>query len=91
MLFGERIDARYACEIGLISRVVPGSVREEARARADLLASQTHREAVMLLKATLVSGAGAEPGLGAKMAYISDVALSRSPHFLEPSQPEKAK
>ena len=86
MLFGEPVDAKEAQTIGLISKVVTGNVREEARARAELLASQTHREAVMLLKAMLVSGAGAPPRLGATLAYLGDVALSRSPYFLNADQ-----
>lgn len=40
----------------------------------------------MLLKAMLVTGAGAPPRLGATLAYIRDVALSRSPHFLNTDQ-----
>lgn len=82
MLFGEPMGAEEAHSIGLISRVVTGNVREVARARAELLASQTHREAVMLLKAMLVTGAGAPPRVGATLAYLGDVALSRSPYFL---------
>lgn len=86
MLFGEPMGADEALAIGLISKVVPGDVRVVARTRAELLASQTHREAVMLLKAMLVTGAGAPPRLGATLAYIGDVALSRSPHFLNAGQ-----
>ena len=91
MLFGEPIGAEEAQRIGLINRVAQGQVRAEAQARAELLASQTHREAVMLLKAMLVTGAGAPPRLGATLAYLGDVALSRSPQFLKASGPEKAK
>ena len=90
MLFGEPMGADEALSIGLVSRVVSGDVRAVARARAEQLASQTHREAVMLLKALLVTGAGVSPRVGAAMAYLSDVALSRSPHFLKTMEPKKS-
>lgn len=83
MLFGEPMDAVEAQRIGLISSIAQSDVRAEALARAQLLASRTHREAVMLLKAMLVTGAGAAPRVGATLAYMGDVALSRSPHFLK--------
>lgn len=91
MLFGEPLDAGEACRIGLVSRVVDGDVRAEARARAAQLAKQTNREAVMLLKAMLVTGAGTPPRVGAMMAYLADVALSRSPDFLAAPVKEKGK
>jgi enoyl-CoA hydratase/carnithine racemase len=81
MLFGEPLDADEAYRIGLISRVTDGDVRARARARAEQLANQTNRDAVMLLKAMLVTGAGSSPRVGAMMAYLGDVALSRSSHF----------
>lgn len=82
MLFGEAIEAEEARAIGLISGIVSSDVRGAARARAELLASQTNRDAVMLLKAMLVTGAGSSPRLGATLAYIGDMALSRSSHFM---------
>lgn len=91
MLFGEPVDAEEAYRIGLISRVVTADVRAEARARAVQLANQTNRDAVMLLKAMLVTGAGAPPRIGAMMAYLGDVALSRSPHFLTASSKESGR
>jgi enoyl-CoA hydratase/carnithine racemase len=85
MLFGEPVAASEALGIGLVSCVVtPGAVRAAARGRALKLAETTHRDAVMLLKAMLVTGAGASPRVGSMLAYLGDVALSRSPDFLNP-------
>ncbi len=85
MLFGEPMTAPEALAIGLVSRVVPpGEVRAVARERALKLAETTNRDAVMLLKAMLVTGAGVSPRVGSMLAYLGDVALSRSPNFLNP-------
>lgn len=91
MLFGEPIDAREAQAIGLISQIdESGDVRAVAKARAIKLASQTNRDAVRLLKAMLVTGAGTSPRVGAMMAYLGDIALSRSSNFLSATASNKA-
>lgn len=82
MIFGEPIDATTARQIGLISEVLTaGSVLVAATGRAERLAAATTRNAVMLLKAMLVSGAGLPPRAGHMMAYLGDVALTRSKSF----------
>lgn len=86
MLFGEPLSADEAREIGLISIIDDsGDVRSFAKKRAEKLASQTNRDAVTLLKAMLVTGAGTSPRVGAMMAYLGDIALSRSSNFLKES------
>lgn len=82
MIFGEPIDAETALRIGLISEIAtPGDVRGAAAKRAEKLAATTNRDAVMLLKAMLVTGAGLPPRAGHMMAYLGDVALTRSKSF----------
>lgn len=82
MVFGEPIDAPTAQQYGLVSQVLPtGSVRPAARERALALSQKTNREAVMLLKAMLVSGAGLPARAGHMLAYLGDVALVRSARF----------
>ena len=44
----------------------------------------------MLLKAMLVTGAGVSPRIGAMMAYLGDIALSRSASFLNADAAKKA-
>lgn len=81
MLFGQPVDAARAHEIGLISEVMEGDVRTAASARAEELAGRTSREAVKLLKAMLVTGAGLPARQGQMLAYLADVALVRSDTF----------
>ncbi|MEZ5831971.1 MAG: enoyl-CoA hydratase/isomerase family protein [Dongiaceae bacterium] len=92
MLFGEPILAPEAQSIGLISRIAPsGEVRKEALRQAAKLADCTNRDAVMLLKAMLVTGAGTPARVGAMMAYLSDLALSRSANFLKKPEEKGSK
>jgi len=82
MLFGEAIDATKALAYGLISAVcAPDAVRTVAREKASTLAARTERDAVKLLKAMLVTGAGLPAHSGQMLAYLSDVALVRSASF----------
>lgn len=82
MLFGAPVSAASALDIGLVSEIAePGTVRASARERALRLAETTTRDAVMLLKAMLVTGAGTPSRVGQMMAYLGDVALSRSARF----------
>ena len=84
MIFGDPVTAIDALGIGLVSQIVaPGFAQNAAIERAKKLASSTNRDAVMLLKAMLVTGAGASPRVGSMLAYLGDVALSRSDHFLK--------
>lgn len=84
MIFGEAISATEALSIGLVSKVVPPGVAiMQAQERAKTLAGKTNREAVKLLKAMLVSGAGLPARAGQMMAYLSDVALVRSNAFMK--------
>lgn len=84
MLFGEPVDARQALSIGLVSALAArGETRGRARERAQALASRTNRDSVKLLKAILVSGAGASVKAGQALAYLADVSLVRSASFKE--------
>lgn len=90
MLFGEPITAQQALNIGLVSTLMPtGEVRPAAHARAKTLAETTSRDAISLLKAMLVTGAGTSPRVGQMMALLGDVALTRSRNFMAtPLQPK---
>jgi enoyl-CoA hydratase/carnithine racemase len=82
MLFGTKLAASTAREYGLISEVIAsGDVRATARERAVTLAASSNRMSVQLLKAILVSGAGASTRVGHTLAYLADVSLVRSSNF----------
>ena len=82
MLFGDRIDAATALAYGLVGELSPGpDPRALAAQRAADLAARTNREAVKLLKAMLVTGAGLPTRSGQMLAYLGDAALVRSDAF----------
>lgn len=82
MLFGEPVEPKTALQWGLISEVVhAGSAKEVAMNKAATLVEKTNRDAVMLLKAMLVSGAGLAARPGNSLAYLGDFALVRSESF----------
>ncbi len=84
MIFGQPINAEAALSIGLISQIdTLGDVRAAARRKAEALAGTTSREAVKLLKAMLVAGAGLPARPAQMLAFLSDVALVRSETFKE--------
>lgn len=82
MIFGEPVDAVKAEAIGLVSKLVDaGSALQHAQEKAAVLAEKTDADAIKLLKAMLVTGAGLPARAGQMMAYLADVALVRSEHF----------